>query len=134
MLIFKCYRLWIKIRDYLFLLYYCECSALDSFKLLLPKVRKKSCLVIYGARLTPRIIIFLKWCLLPLEAAKSYLKCMIFIDILFHFEETGHLNSINIFYLNASFSDLTGKLNPVSLLITGDRMLFKVKRIEQLVH
>lgn len=59
---------------------------------------------------------------------------MIFIDILFHFEETGHLNSINIFYLNASFSDLTGKLNPVSLLITGDRMLFKVKRIEQLVH
>lgn len=134
MLIFKYYRLWLKIRDYLLLLYYCECLALDSFKLLLPKVRKKFCLVIYGVKITPRIIIFLQWCLLPLEGEKSSLKSMIFTDILFHFEETGHLNPINIFYMNERSLHLTGKLSPVILLTTGDTMLFKVRRIEILVH
>lgn len=90
----------------------------------------KSCLVIYGARITVRIITFLKWCLLPLEGAKSYLKSMIFIDILFHFEEIGHLNPISIFYMNERSLVLTGKLSSVSLLTTGDKMFFKVKRIE----
>lgn len=99
-------------------------------KLLLPKVRKKSCLVICGVRITPRIIIFLKWCLLPLEGAKSYLKSTILIDILFHFEETGHLNPINIFYMNERSLGLTGKLSPVNLLTTGDIMFYKMKRIE----
>lgn len=130
MLIFKCYRLWLKIRDYLLLLYYCECLALDSFKLLLPKVRKKSCVVIYGAWIIPRIILFLKWCLLPLEGPKSYVKSMTFINILFHFEGTEHLNSINKLYMNERSLDLTGKLSPVSPTTAGDKIFFKVKRIE----
>lgn len=55
---------------------------------------------------------------------------MTFINILFHFEGTEHLNSINKLYMNERSLDLTGKLSPVSPTTAGDKIFFKVKRIE----
>lgn len=107
MLIFKYYMLWIKKSAYLLLLFCYGCLALESFKLLLLKVKKISYPVIYTARLIHRMSLYF-W-----KGVKSCLSW-------FAMKKCFILRKLDIqtcsrdFFLYVSALGLTRRMDPIS--------------------